>query len=66
MAWYRGMEASKRHLSDARDRLEDERERAGRGKFRERRGREMFEWPIFGCNLELLDGRSAIEMSFQR
>lgn len=36
MAWYRGMKASNRHLSDARDRLEDERERAGRGEFRER------------------------------
>lgn len=29
------------------------------------RKRETFEWPIFGCNLELLDGRSAIETSFQ-
>lgn len=69
MAWYRGMEASKRHLSDARDRLEDERvkESWSRKVSREsiERGRETFEWPIFGCNLELLDGRSAIETSFQ-
>ena len=63
------MEASKRHLSDARDRLEDERVKESWSRKVSREsiedgGRETFEWPIFGCNLELLDGRSAIETSF--